>query len=345
MDRFISKARKNILDYLNQETLLDYFKTDFDKAVQELQYLTNELTGDDLIISIGIKQPPENDPEFKQFANNLYFYNGDDFKSIGIWRKNEFWELYPIYSKAVMYLEDEKLKEKLLPENFTKDYNPLEKKKRPIFCLDDLGIYAKGPQISKLFYHKWYRKFSNPKIGKLMPSSEESKLNQKLAEAWVNVPENVGLYQGPIEEFYFVKEVKGVMPDKILSDKKEDFMKQDAEMLANIFKMGYTKQGFTDYDDKIYTPDNKLYLIDIDEVVPIFCKEEKLRKSFFDPSFKSKRNDYIHTELINAIMGYNDKDFLVSLDDKKQYIEHFYHALNMKATSNDFKEIIFLRER
>lgn len=377
-------ARKDILHFIEEHVDSKVYKKigkNPNKWIDELNIINQILTGDCLVAGTGIHVPPVKDHEFKELGNNVFLYRGKKGNLRGLWIKERKrlnsleekiepleWTRYSIGSRAYLRINQDFKDipfERFLPENFEPISNTVNKvkgtgnrvvqNKRPILQFtinqreEPLKVYAKGAEIIYSMYYDYakplYRLTHLSSIHKITSKSELQK-TLDLAELGIKVPRIISYYDSVIEDFLFLEEVKGDSPLKYLPKFKEELIRQDAEMLAALCLAGYRKQGFADFDDKVF--DGKdLYLIDVDECVDLYFPDKPdYRKILLNPNdkrldeFRSFQKSISRQVLKDAIFDYKDS-LLPNTDEQKSYISYFYKRLGCKeANEKEIKELI-----
>jgi hypothetical protein len=107
-------------------------------------------------------------------------------------------------------------------------------------------------------------------------------------------------------------------------------------MLAVLCKAGYRKEGFADFDDKIFDGE-KLYLIDMDELKDLyFILGTDFREILLDPTnkddlikFRDSQAKLFKNILKDALFDY--KNSLASdIENQTLYINSFYQEMGWK---------------
>ncbi len=288
-ERHIANARKDLLHFVEENADKDIYKHIGEKPDEwkdELNIISHLLTSEGLVGGTGINRPPIDDPEFRKLGGNLFLCRGNQTRERGLWErktldketaeytgKSEEWTQYSIGTKAVVKINQKFSDiplETFLPENFEKISKEVEKEKgvkRPIWRFTvqtnrgDRNIYAKGADISYSFYYSYAQpKFRLTSISSIHKTTSKKEMERTLefSKLGINVPEVIGYYETPVEEFLFLSEVKGKFPDAFFETHRKEIIEQDAEMLGKVCLAGYRKQGFTDFDDKIF--DERIYI-------------------------------------------------------------------------------------
>jgi hypothetical protein len=243
----------------------------------------------------------------------------------------------------------------LLPENFEQHAELVKDRKRPIFRFSvsnngiEERIYAKGSQITwELFYAESKPSYRlTPLAGVRKASSKaELEITRKLMQAGIKGPEIVGTYISDFEDFFFLKEVEGKRPDLCFEEHREEMIRQDAVMLARLCRLGYRKQGFEDFDDKVFNG-NDLYLIDAEEIVDLYSYIGiDFREIILDPTgkdlrkFRRYQRSFFKLILKDAIYIYRDT-LLPEEQHKVRYIESFFKEFGWKKpTTNEINRLL-----
>lgn len=383
-ETYTVNARKDLLHFIEEHVDSKvYNKTGKNpsKWIDELNIINQMLTGDCLVAGTGFNVPPVRDHEFKELGNNVFLYRGKEGNLRGLWirekkRLNSLeekiepseWTRYSIGSRAYLRINQDFKDipfERFLPENFEQissstnkvkgTGNRVVQNKRPIlqFTINQregsLKVYAKGAELIHSMYYDYakplYRLTRLSSINKITSKSELQKTID-LAELGIKVPRIIGYYESVIEDFLFLEEVKGDSPLEYLPKFKEELIKQDAEMLAALCLGGYRKQGFADFDDKIFDGKN-LYLIDVDECIDLYFSDNPdYRKILLNPhdkrldEFRSFQKSIFRQVLKDAVFDYKDS-LLPNTDEQKSYISYFYKRLGCKeANEKEIKELL-----
>ncbi len=361
-------ARKDLLHFVEEHADKDIYKHIGEKPDEwedELNIISNLLTGEGLIGGTGINHPPINDPEFRELGGNFFLYRGNQTRGRGLWRRetldkeiaeytgrSEEWTQYSIGSKAVVRINQKFSDipiETFLPENFEKISEEVKKEKavkRPIFKFrvrdDQLGVYAKSADISYSFYYSDAKpKFRLTSISSIQKTASKKEMERTIefSKLGINVPEVIGYYESSVEEFLFLSEVKGKFPDTFLETHRKEIIEQDAEMLGKVCLAGYRKQGFIDFDDKIFDGED-LYLIDVDECVDLyFGLVPDYRKILLNPretsglrDFRKMQRAIFKGELKDALSEYRES-LTPTKEDMEHYVRTFYKTLGWKEPS------------
>ncbi len=369
-ERHTAHARKDLLHFVEEYADKDVYKHIGEKPDEwreELNIINHLLIGESLVGGTGINLPPIDDSEFRELGGNLFLYRGNQTRGRGLWKKTTFdkeiaeytgkseeWTQYPIGTRAVVRVNRKFSDipfETFLPENFENISEKVEKEKgnkRPILKFrvktngEDKNIYAKGADISYGFYYSHAQpKFRLTPISSIHKTTSKREMERTLefSKLGINVPEVIGYYEALVEEFLFLSEVKGESPDVFFDAHRKEIIQQDAKMLGKICLAGYRKQGFTDFDDKIF--DGKyLYLIDVDECVDLyFGLSPGYRKILLNPKETSGLRDFRKMQkaifkgtLKDALSEYR-KSLTPTKEDMKYYAKTFYKTLGWKEPS------------
>jgi hypothetical protein len=355
-----ANARKDLLHFIEEKVdskIYEKIGKDPDAWMEELSMIYGMLSKTSMSCSIGLYHPLLNTPEFQKLGERIYLDNGSK-KGRCLWIFNgkdpsnaSNWTHYSIGSIASLAINDKYSvrAEDLLPENFEKISQKVIKKKgieervfegegRPILKFEiankseKISVYAKGALLLCSYFYDYskpkYRLTSINSVNKISSKGELEK-TRDLMNVGVKVPDIIGYYESLTEDFIFLEEIKGKSPLKCL-EKRQDIIKQDAEMLSAMCSAGYFKQGFTDFDDKIF--DNKsLYLIDVDECLDIYTHfNPDYRKMLLNPDdtgdlkkFRKFQTDFFKQLLKDAVFEYQE-NLIQSEEDKRLYITSFY---------------------
>lgn len=341
------EARQSLLDALGpekKEQMIQGMSDEPERWIDELNMISQMISGTPLAGATGCFQPPLDDERFRRLKGDYYFFDGSPKKLQGVWRRNEpaglpdfnQWTLYRTCLTAKLYVpEGYPHIDMLVPEGFDKPDNRIENPKRPIFRFNagDDTIYAKGAYSTPSFFYShakpWFRLTDLAGWHKIS-SNREFETTKSLSEAGINVHPIIGYYEAQVEDFLFTREVKGNDPEDCL-DEKVEIIEQDARMLAMMTKAGYKKTGFSDTDDKKW--DGKtLYLIDCEEVTELYT-HLPLREVVLDRKklreFRTYQRDVANRALKDALFGYRDT-LCATHDDKKHYITAFFGEMGWK---------------
>jgi len=369
-DRYRVSSRKDLLHFVADTLSGANLYTDIGKHpkewIEELCIINGMLTGENLVAGIGIRMPPENDPDFQRLGENVFLYRGQKENSRGLWLSEQTkihnsemklvpytqWTHYRMGSWGTLSVNADFSDipyETFLPENFEPKSKVVKNDKRPILFFEiprnggkALGVYAKGCNIStsRLYNPPSYRRTNLIGIEKVSSRNEMDRII-KLHEHGIHVPVVFGYYETPTEEFLFLKNVEGTDPSKFLDSKKERriIIEQDAGMLAALCALGYRKIGFQSYDDKIFDGKN-LYLIDTEEFDDLYFPENiDFRDLVLNPverskldDFRSMQRDLFIQTLRDAIYEYR-KTLLRNSDDMSLYVKKFYEKIGWKEPS------------
>ncbi len=362
-------ARKDLLHFVEENADKEVYKHIGEKPDEwkdELNIISHLLIGEGLIGGTGINLPPINDSEFRELGGNLFLYRGNHTRERGLWKKKDLgkkmeelignrfeWTQYSIGTKAVLKINQQFSDipiETFLPENFEKISEEVEKEKgikRPIwkFAVQTNGtamnVYAKGADITYGFYYSYAQpKFRLTPISSIQKttSKEEMEITIELSKLGINVPEIVGYYKASVEEFLFLSEVKGKSPDNFFNTHRKEIIEQDAEMLGKVCLAGYRKQGFEDFDDKIF--DGKdLYLIDVDEYVDLYYGFRDYRKVLLNSKETSGLRDFRKMQkatfkgALKDVLSEYRKSLTPTREDMEYYARIFYKSLGWKEPS------------
>lgn len=378
-------ARKDILHFVEEHIDSKVYKKIGENPnawIEELNIINQMLVGECLVAGTGIRAPPVKDTEFRELGGNAFLYRGKEGNLRGLWirTKKRFnsleekidpleWTHYSMGSRAYLRINQDFRDipfERFLPENFEPISNSVNKvkgtdnrtvqNKRPIlqFTVNDrgeqLGVYAKGAEILYSMYYDYakpsYRLTHVSSVNRVT-SKREFQQTLDISNLGVKVPRIIGYYGSSVEEFLFLEEVKGDSPLEYLPKFKGELIKQDAEMLAALCLAGYRKQGFSDFDDKIFNGKD-LYLIDVDECMDLYFPDKPdYRKILLDPNdkkglweFRMFQRSIFRQVLKDAIFDYKDS-LLPNIEEQKAYISTFYKRLGCKeANEKEIKELV-----
>jgi len=369
-ERHTVNSRKDLLHFVEEHADKDVYKHIGEKPdewKEELNIISHLLIAESLVGGIGINLPPIDDSEFKELGGNLFLYRGNQARGRGLWIKktldkkvaeytgeSEEWTQYPIGTRAVVRV-NQKFSDipfkTFLPENFENISEKVEKEKgnkRPILKFrvktngEGKNIYAKGAEISYCFYYPHAQpKFRLTPLSSIHKTTSKREMERTLefSKLGINVPEVIGYYEAIVEEFLFLSEVKGEFPNAFFDTHRNEIIQQDAEMLGKICLAGYRKQGFADFDDKIFDG-RDLYLIDVDECVDLyFGFNPDYRKILLNPKETSDLRDFrnmqkaiFKQELKDALSAYRES-LTPAKQDMEHYIRTFYKTLGWKEHS------------
>ncbi len=373
-------SRKDLLHFVEEygdERVLEKIGQNPQAWLEELQILGQMLNNDSLGSSlVGINFPPVKEQDFRELSKNVFLYRGKFSKLRGLWIKEHVsknlekiigkpyeWKHFKVGTRAELKVNHEFSEvpfEQFLPENFEQNARPVEKSKgfnkRPLFTFPvesnqgEIKIYAKGEDFSLSRYFESskpsYRLTPIAGISRTTSKTEmETTLN--IRNLGVKVPRVVGHYESPMEEFLFLEEVPGKHPDEVLEDNREEIIKQDAEMLANLCLSGYRKEGFTDFDDKVFDGKN-LYLIDVDECMDIYFPfNPNFREVLLNSKDTKKLQDFrqLQKELFVGTMRdaiFNYRGTLTPTEsDQKEYVSAFYERMNWnQPNKSELREML-----
>ncbi len=367
--RHPTNARKDLLHFVEEHAdkkVYEHIGKKPDEWRDELNIISYLLTGEGLVGGTGINLPPIDDPGFRELGGNLFLYRGNNIRQRGLWKKKtldeetakyigkpEEWTQYSIGTKAVLNI-NQRFSDipigNFLPENFEKISEKVENEKgfkRPIwkFAVQTNGtamnVYAKGADISYSFYYS----HKQPKF-RLTPFSSIQKTTSKremertieFSKLGIHVPEVIGYYEASVEEFLFLGEIEGKSPENFFETHRKEIIKQDAEMLGKMCLTGSRKQGFTDFDDKIFDG-RDLYLIDVDECIDLYYGFREYRKVLLNPKEASGLRDFrkmqratFKGELQDALSEYRGS-LTPTKEDLEYYIKTFYQTVGWKEPS------------
>lgn len=375
-DKKLEKERFISLRFPPRKDLLNFVEENLDKNVlkklgknpkrwlEELDIILYGINRDNLVCAIDMYLPPKEDKEFQRLGKDVFLYRGEKFGFRGLWLSKEKtrydlqqkkyiphteWNYYKLATSSTLWIDVnfEKYADCFLPENFESKAQKISEGKRPIYTFEindgekNTTVYAKGAAILGKIYltnPPSYRLTSFSRLEKLSSKAEMEKL-EKMAKQKIKVPEIIGTYESLFEEYLFLKKVDGQYPNEYLKTHRQTIIKQDAEMLANLCLLGYRKQGFADFDDKIFNGEN-LYLIDVDEVVDIYSeyyfKGKEFRNILANPfnqkllnKFRVFQKSLFKQSLRDALYEYR-QSLAPSKEDKILYVKTFYKNIGWK---------------
>jgi len=382
-----SEKRKFIsLGFPPRKDLLNFVEENLDKNVlkklgktpqrwlEELDIILYGINGDNLVCAIDMYLPPKEDKEFRNLGKDVFLYRGDNFRLRGLWLSKEKtrygfqqkniphteWRHYKLATQSKLWIDTnfEKYAQCFLPENFESKAQKISEGRRPIYSFEinlgekNITVYAKGATILgeiHLYKPPSYRLTNFSRLEKLSSKSEMEKL-EKMAKQKIKVPEIIGTYESLFEEYLFLKKVDGQYPNEYLKTHRQIIIKQDAEMLANLCLLGYRKQGFADFDDKIFDGKN-LYLIDVDEVVDIYSENYLSKREFRDilinplnqkllKKFRLFQKSLFKQTLKDVLYDYR-QSLIPSKEDKILYIKTFYKNIGWgKPKESEIKKLL-----
>ena len=341
--------------------------------IEELSLINQMLTGYGLVAMIDDKPPA--DVGFRQIGQGVFIYSGDDRRSRGLWiskavpdhseghdsgKTRTSWNSYRLGGRARVELcpgfKDISIDD-LLPQNFEPRAEAVKCDKRPVlrFSVNNQGveqrIYAKGSQILTSLYYEDARPYYRltPLAGVQKVSSlGERRVTEMLRGAGISVPGVVGIYTAPCEDFLFVTEVAGERPDKCFGERAE-LVRQDAEMLAKLCRLGLRKQGFEDFDDKLFDG-RRLYLIDVDEMVGLYDHAGiDFKEIVLNPDgrllkeFRRYQRSLFCRMVKDAVYSYR-KSLLPDRDSREMYVSHFFRELGWGCSSDKMSSILAFPE-
>jgi len=364
-------SRKDLLHFVEENgdpRVYEHIGQNPQAWIDELSLISQVLTGESLIGAVGLDCPPIGNPNFRELGNGAFLYRGEQGRLRGLWirkhpgppleqpeRGSLEWTHYKIGARAELRVNSDFSQvpfEQFLPENFTQVAQPVQKgkgNKRPLFTFPvvmdgtEITVYAKGADISLSYYYEYskpmYRLTSIAGICKTT-SEKEMRTHLEIGALGANVPKVLGYYRGDVEEFLFLKEVKGAHPDKALLQNRREIIKQDAEMLAVLCLAGYRKIGFPDFDDKVFDGTD-LYLVDVDECRDLyFSSAPDFRRILLNPrdskelpKFRSLQRSLFVMLMRDAIYDYRES-LTPTEEDKAEYIRAFYQKLGWKQPSD-----------
>ncbi len=361
-------ARRDLLHFVEQELDSDVIAklgTDPVAWLDELSIVTQMLTGSGLVRGDAFYPAPEDDLDFNQIGDDVFLYRGQHGKLRGVWIREPVpddiqellgsgpykWETIKFGTRAELHVNNAFSNvsvNDLLPENFESVADVVEKEgkigKRPLFKLalacggNTVDVYAKGADVNLSRYYDYakpgYRLTSLAGITRTS-SKVEVERTLKFGASGIAVPNVVALYLGTVEEFAFFEAVEGRDPQDYFETHKREIVKQDARMLAIMSLLGYRKQGFGDFDDKLFDGTN-LYLIDVDECMDLYDGLLKGRDMLLNPRdtnelrrFRRAQRDIFIRTMRDTIFGYRDS-LTVSDEEQVLYVRSFFKQMGWK---------------
>jgi len=332
---------------------------------EELSGLHNIFTGRHLARGIGFEPRLEDENSHLLSENVAIITESDYMMQIGLWiRSNEEWQHFGIGHSASLRKHksfstiDSKY---LLPESFEPNGQVIKDDKRPILKFSipgangPIGVIAKGSNVVESMYYS-ERKPSARKTSLagayMVTSAEEMNRFQVLAKKGVAVPAVIGYYESVAEQWLLVEEVRGTQIPEWLDNEEaiESIIVQDARMLAALCQVGFKKQGFTDFDDKLFDGES-LYLIDTDEIIDLYYELGiDFRKLALDPNdetavseFRKFQREVFLKELKDAMYDYRES-LLDSEQRRLLYIQHFMDVFGWQPTDEEMTYLLSLQE-
>lgn len=364
-------ARENLIDFIqkhSEKDVLEEVGKNPKVWLEEFNIIMSGMGRLPVGGMTGLWTPPLEDPDIKKISPNIYYYTGNDSRLNGLWIKSQKelpegideryrWSQYKLETRARLIINDEFSSiphEIFLPENFEKIAKRVKKEKggekRPILKFpiqlngQEIEVYAKGADTTLSYFNEgmgpWYRQTNIAGISRTS-SKKEMQTTLDLRHHGIKVPRVIGYYDSLSEEFLFIEGIPGTHPDKVLDKYRKQIIRQDAGMLARICKAGYRKSGFTDFDDKIFTPNQELYLIDVDDCRDIyFMTNPPFKEILLDPTdknsvrkFRRVQKSIFKGQLKDALCAYQNS--LTTTDsDKVTYVTSFNEALGWKAPTD-----------
>jgi hypothetical protein len=370
-------ARKDLLHFVEQNLesrVLALIGKDPFAWIEELGIINQILTGESLVAAVGLDQPPIDDKDVRKLGEEVFLYRGSQKRLRGLWIRDQKnlhnfgheWAHYKLGTMAHVLINSDFSDvpvDKFIPENFIAQGQPIRKKKKHeefadkrqilTFAMNskgrDIQVYAKGAYTSLgHFYEHSKPHYRLTSLSSVERVGSETEMNRglQLAELGANVPNTIGLYKGPVEEFLLVEEVCGKDPTEYLQTHRHTIIEQDAALLATLCLVGYRKMGFTDFDDKIFDGKN-LHLVDFEELADLYAhfgydyralllnpRDGKLAK------FRSWQKQRFKMLLKDAIYNYQGT-LLSDIQDKKLFVDSFYHRMGWgRPSSNETTRLL-----
>ena len=383
LHRFV--PRTTLLDFISKELdpkVVEKVGRRPDRWYEELNIVHGIMTGESLGRITGPFAPPIGDKDLKEIGKGVFLYSGSNRQLRGLWTSrnttdHDFmtgkdvprveWTMWTLGDKAdlaVSLAYPGINPSDLLPENFEPKSERIRIKggegKRPIlrFRVKDgdtqKTVFGKGSLRALTYFCRDSRprhRLTSLAACSRITSEKEMEVALDLAEMGVRVPPTIGYYKAPFEEFLFLEEVEGKDPSHWLRTHREDIIVQDARMLAALCRLGYHKQRFADFDDKIFNG-KELYLIDTEEIVDLYDHVfSGFREVLLDPTdaqgreeFRAFQTKMFMEELTDAVHDYRES-LLESVDSRILYAKTFCDAMGMKAPSGAaIKALVTVKE-
>jgi hypothetical protein len=337
-------ARESLLDYV--ATLVPDLRQQIARDPvgwsEELGVIYEMLAGHPWTGLTGIDPPAEDRDDI---GENAAIVSGKGHFYDGLWiKRGDSWTRYRVEELAVLKLSPQIGKVAighLLPENFTEEGELVKDNKRPIYRftapgpIGDLKLFAKGSVRHTSKYHPHakpsHRKTSLATMDHIRPAEEYRRI-RRLSALGVSLPRTFGLYTSLTEEWMYTEYVEGrEIPDWLDKPKAvETIIDKDAKMLAALCRAGYRKQGFCDFDDKIFDGEN-LFLIDTEELTDLYLPGPiNFRELLLDPNDESALQDFRNLQrelfmvmLKDAVFEYRNS-LLDTPERATQYILTFF---------------------
>lgn len=373
------EPRKKFLDFVKElygDTLLDDIGKDPKRWLEELDIIMYMVARSNIVGGVGIFEPPKDEPEFRAIGGNVFYYDGKQVRLHGLWMARETddyseeavpgqkkieWTRYKLDMQAVLKIKTDYKDinpEDLFPENVKAKGVLIKDNKRPIYKIElnikgkTKSIYAKGSYIMKSYWYEESKpsyRLTNLAGAQKITSEDELEKTEALREGGINVPDIVAIYKSDLEDFLFIEDIEGKRPDKCFDDHLDILIKEDSTMLAKLCKIGFRKQGFTSFDDKVFDG-KKLYMIDSEDIMDLYHFDDiDYKKIVLDESgamlkeFKEYQAHFFKKMLKDAIYNYRN-DMLIEESDKIKYIEHFYQEMNWKLSDNEISDLLFFED-
>lgn len=357
------KPRVSILDIAKrlEPEFLQLFLEDPDGWIEELSNLYSIVTGHTVGRVIG-QSPNPDDPALHMLSDRLAITTDSNyFMQNGIWlQKDEEWINYAIPERATVFKKRDFStvnSDQLQPDYFEKYGKVLKEGKRLIveFPIDtpdgQLIAIAKQAQRTEELYCPDYipagRKTNLSQVH-INESCQEAEGLKKLHELGIPVPQVIGYYESIGEQWIIETKVIGAQIDEWLGDEiaLEKIIQQDATMLAKLCRLGIRKQGFCDFDDKLFDGET-LYLIDADEAQDLYLMMGiDFQEILNDPTDTSKLSEFrdlqkatFLQELKDALYVYQGS-LLTDESRRCQYIQQFISELGWELSEKELTSLL-----
>ncbi len=361
-------ARQNLLDYAQElePDLYAQLAADPKGWIAELSTINAMLTGDGLGAAVGMPLP-EQDTE--AISDDVVLCHSRDRFFNGLWiRIDGQWNHYRHAPKAVLRVS--KIvsgvnPNELLPENFTETGEVVKDVKRPIIRMNidtehgPVSVFAKGSVNTKSYYYEHakpqHRKTYLAGISRVNSQAEMTHATN-LEKLGVHMPRTIGYYEALTEQWLFVEAVQGGEVSTWLNnaEARTKIIEQDAAMLAALCRSGYRKQGFHDFDDKIFDGES-LYLIDTDELVDLYgYLNIAYRDILLDPTkenelieFRALQRGIFLSMLKDALHEYQRPERTNLLQNKQEalnYVRAFANALGWKLSDEEYLSLVAYKD-
>ncbi len=368
--RYNVPARKDLIDFIEELTgqkICEEIGKEPKRWLEELNIVNQMLNRETLCAMGGICDPPLDKPACVRLGDKVFRYTGPEIQLRGIWIAGEeadldgkmqaLWDRHHIGDVATLMVHPDfaDSHQQFLPENFEPRSRLVKSDYRPIRVFDaacngnTATVYAKGFTVFPSFYYEssrpTYRLTSIAGFNKVT-SQKEMEIFDRLAEHNVPVPRILGTYRASVEEYLFLEGLEGKEIPHVPRSSLNEIIVQDARMLATLCRLGYHKQGFTDFDDKLVVG-NKLYLIDANEVVDIYGPwNMNFRDAFLDPSddksvqsLRKEQRELFIKHAQDAIYEYREA-FLPTKRLQMQYLDEFCKCLGWNLSLSEKKQLL-----